>query len=268
MERYSYHQHLNYASRGRRRKSKWKKLFITLSLLVVVLFAAFVGVAVFAPDTFVIKPTKPAITNRHYAMDYDGIDVSHHQGHIDWARVAQDTCVKFVYIKATEGYTHVDSLYQVNLDGARKAGLKVGSYHYFTSTSDPRKQFQAFKHFADADYQDLIPMIDVEPEGVKGWTKEEILENLKVFVALAKAHYGKIPLIYSTAKFYNETLAPDFNMFPLFLARYSPKEPVVKGAGAHAIWQHSDQGTVDGIEKPVDLDVFAKGTSLQDILLR
>jgi lysozyme len=53
----------------------------------------------------------------------------------------------------------------------------------------------------------------------------------------------------------------------LFLAHYNINLPIVAGAGTHNIWQHSDQGIVDGIETPVDLNVFTQGTTLKDILI-
>lgn len=57
------------------------------------------------------------------------IDVSRHQGQIDWHRVA--ACgVSGAIIKATEGRTYQDPRALENLRGARAAGLDVGSYHY------------------------------------------------------------------------------------------------------------------------------------------
>ncbi|WP_292542118.1 GH25 family lysozyme, partial [Mesorhizobium sp.] len=57
-----------------------------------------------------------------------GIDVSHHQGRIDWRRVAADD-VAIAVIKATEGGDHVDDAFAANLREARAAGLAVGAYH-------------------------------------------------------------------------------------------------------------------------------------------
>jgi len=66
-----------------------------------------------------------------------GIDVSNHQGKIEWSKVREwkGHPIQFVYIKATEGETHQDKSYARNLEGARKNGLRVGSYHYFKTTS-------------------------------------------------------------------------------------------------------------------------------------
>jgi lysozyme len=51
-----------------------------------------------------------------------GIDVSNHQGSVDWSRVAADD-IRFAYVKATEGGDFVDSRFAANWAGARAAGL-------------------------------------------------------------------------------------------------------------------------------------------------
>ena len=60
-----------------------------------------------------------------------GVDVSHHQGPIDWRAVAGDG-VAFAYVKASQGSRNQDPLFAANWQGARAAGLAVGAYHYFT----------------------------------------------------------------------------------------------------------------------------------------
>ena len=56
-----------------------------------------------------------------------GIDVSKYQGKVNWAKVAKDSTIRFVYIKATEGTSIQDPYYRTNIAGARKAELLVGS---------------------------------------------------------------------------------------------------------------------------------------------
>ena len=64
--------------------------------------------------------------------DYEivGIDVSAHNGDIDFDRVKAEG-IEFVFIKATEGSTFKDKRFVDNVRKARKAGLKVGAYHFF-----------------------------------------------------------------------------------------------------------------------------------------
>ena len=88
-----------------------------------------------------------------------GIDISHHNGKIDWGIVPS---VDFVYIKATEGATYIDPMYNVNLKGARSRKYKVGAYHYFRTSSSATKQFENFKKQVKRTDVDLIPVVDVD----------------------------------------------------------------------------------------------------------
>ncbi len=196
---------------------------------------------------------------------YDGIDVSKHQGKINWSKVAEDKNIQFVYIKATEGRTMLDRRYHENINGARKAGLKTGSYHFFTSRRSARDQFENFRKHVDRSKQDLIPMVDVEESGCRNASRTELQKSLAEFMELMKAEYGCYPLLYSQYRFYNEKLAPEFNKYFIFMARYSSSEPKLRGNGKHNIWQYSERGKVSGIKGHVDLDRFVNGTTYNDI---
>ena len=111
-----------------------------------------------------------------------GIDISHHQGKIDWAKVNnwEGHKINFVYIKATEGATFIDHMYESNIKGARENGFLIGSYHYFRTTSSPEKQFNNFITVVDKDLQDLIPLIDVEER--KYWNSKTFHSNFQQFL--------------------------------------------------------------------------------------
>ncbi len=200
-----------------------------------------------------------------YAQTYRGIDVSHHQGIIDWPKVHTDSAITFVYIKATTGSTGIDSCYVRNVKGARKAGIKVGSYHYLTSKSSVRTQFANFAKMARKEWQDLIPMVDVE--NMRGWSHDQVQDSLLVFCQLIKEHYGKAPMIYGTNRSYNTYCAPDFNKYHIMIGRYGSLPPVIKGKGHYSIWQYSEKGTVPGISRYVDLDTFHPDYSIEDFCL-
>lgn len=193
------------------------------------------------------------------ALDYHGIDVSNHQGEIDWPLVAKDNNIKFVYIKATEGATHQDKRYKENINGARKNGFPVGSYHYLRNTSYILNQFDNFISVVDKDMQDLIPMVDVEEKVEK--------DSILLFCNLIKSHYGKSPIIYGTNKSYNSYCAPDFNNYYLMIGRYGNNPPEIKGKGHYNIWQFSEKGKINGISKPVDLNKFHPDFELSKLKL-
>lgn len=201
------------------------------------------------------------------SLKYDGIDVSHHQGEINWKEVAKDKRIKFVYIKATQGATIIDKRYEENIKRARRAGLRCGSYHYFSSHTSVREQFLQFKRVVKKSKQNLIPMVDVEKEGMDRWTRQQVQDSLALFCRLVKQHYGKLPLIYSHFKYYNTHLSPQFNRYFLFLGKYSVPAPYINGAGRHNIWQYSERGRIRGIKGFVDLDRLMGDTKVSDLLL-
>ena len=65
-----------------------------------------------------------------------GLDVSHHQGSIDWTSVAT-AGYRFSLIKATEGNDWLDPNFKANWDNAKEAGLAVGAYHYASANNHP-----------------------------------------------------------------------------------------------------------------------------------
>lgn len=196
---------------------------------------------------------------------YDGIDVSRHNGRIDWKKVSKNRNIKYVFIKATEGYGHVDKNYLHNARQAHKHHLKVGIYHYFTSRSSALQQFNWFKQNANQTWQDLVPVVDVEE--MQGWRDhKQLQDSLAVFVRLVKKHYGCLPIIYSNRHFYNANLSPRFNKHYLFIASYSSRAPILNGA-SYDIWQYSEKGRIRGIEGYVDLSRMSKKMTLKKMLL-
>ena len=197
---------------------------------------------------------------------YHGIDVSHHNGVISWKDVSKNKNIQFVYIKATEGRTYVDPKYETNITEARKAGLRVGSYHFFRMTSGAHEQFQHFKTIVKKENQDLIPMIDVETTDKH--SIQQTRDSLRVFLQLVENYYGVKPMIYGTNRSYNTICNVWFNRYKLYLGRYGQNPPVIKGSDHYLIWQYSENGKIAGISKPVDLCRFHQDQSINDILYR
>jgi lysozyme len=73
-------------------------------------------------------------------------------------------------------------------------------------------------------------------------------------------------MIYSVNSFYDKFCAPKFNKYYLMIGRYGKDEPFIKGRGTYTIWQKSQTGNLYGIPKNVDIDIFRRNTSINDIL--
>ncbi|MBX3581380.1 MAG: glycoside hydrolase family 25 protein [Rhizobiaceae bacterium] len=192
-----------------------------------------------------------------------GIDVSHHQGPIDWKRVAADD-VAFAIMKATEGGDHLDTLFAGNLPAALKAGLAVGAYHFFTFCRPGAEQAQNFIATVPRDPRLLPPAVDIEFHGncPERPSPEKLREELMAFLAPVEAHFGKPAVIYlpdDAAERYGAVM-PDRTHWVRSLTRFPERTEWI-------YWQYSDKGRVDGIEGDVDLNVFGgNGADFQTLL--
>lgn len=75
------------------------------------------------------------------------------------------------------------------------------------------------------------------------------------FIDQLQQHYGKQPIFYISKTFYNIVLAGEFKQTPLWVREYQG-QPELKGNPKWTFWQHTNQGTIQGITKPVDMNVF------------
>ena len=196
-----------------------------------------------------------------------GIDVSHHQGVIDWSRVKtwDSHKIEFAYIKATEGATWSDKTYNANLKGAKAAGIPVGSYHYFRTTSSPEAQFANFIAHVDKSKQDLIPLIDLEERA--HWDSDTYHRNLRIFLNLVEDHFGKKPMIYTVNSFYNANLSFKYTSYHMLIGRYGSNEPLMIDGSGWSIWQFTESARINGIPKAVDIDVTNGKITMKDLLL-
>ena len=204
---------------------------------------------------------------RHHMVNQtlQGIDVSHYQGHIDWRTVARTGEVVYVYVKATEGAQLVDDTYITNIQGARKAGLKVGCYHFYRPNVSPQLQFQNMVSVVSLRHQDLIPIIDVEIRG------RDLLpyfqQNLRNFLNMVEQHYRVKPILYTSRDFYNKHLSGPFSDYKYMIARYAAEVPDLCDNAPFVMWQYSASGRVPGIRGNVDRSCFIDNYTLKDIML-
>ena len=221
-----------------------------------------------APEEKKQQPQQEAPAPNPADGPFDGIDVSKHQGVINWETLKKNPKIKYVYIKATEGSNLVDENYRTNIQNARKAGFKVGSYHFLSNKSSVATQFQNFANTAHRDEQDLIPVIDVEV--CKQWTPQQLRDSLMVFAKMVEDYYGCKPIIYTYETFFKSYLGKAFAHYPIFIAKYprNPNDkPNIDGV-KWIMWQFSEKGRLNGVKGYVDLGRFNTGYSVNDILYR
>lgn len=189
-----------------------------------------------------------------------GIDVSHHNGAINWQKV-HAAGIAFAYTKATEGVGLNDTHFTTNYAVIKSNGMLRGAYHFFRPRSDAQAQADSFLHVVNRlePGDDLPPTLDVEADD--GQSAKVIISGVQKWLDVVEAKLGRTPIIYTSASFWNAKLngTTQFVTHLLWVAHYTfkPKPIIPTGFAKYTIWQFSEKGTVNGINSlSVDLDRF------------
>lgn len=186
-----------------------------------------------------------------------GIDVSKFQGKINWTKVAKDSTIRFVYVKATEGTSIQDPYYKTNISKAKKAGLLVGSYHLYSSKTTAYQQMANMRKMIKKSDQDLVPVLDIEGHH----SGRLYMERVDKLLELMEREYGVRPMIYTSEKVYKTHFAnKKYSKYHIFIANYRGS-PTVR----YTLWQYTETGHCPGISGYVDFSRFNRNHSLSDI---
>ncbi|MDE6395696.1 MAG: hypothetical protein K2K84_00320 [Muribaculaceae bacterium] len=180
-----------------------------------------------------------------------GIDVSHHNGLIDFGAVRGDS-IDFVYIKASDGVGDVDSNFVRNYHAAKAAGLKVGAYHFFRTHRGGRQQAAALLDAVSGLDLDLPLVIDLETESHERGNKADVVPRVRTMLYhLHDAGYRT--MLYANYDQFSDFIDGNFSNEDLWLA--TSREPSHE-FDPRTVWQFSHHGSVSGIDGPVDLNAF------------
>lgn len=185
-----------------------------------------------------------------------GIDVSYYQDTIDWKQVRR-AGVRFAFIRVSDGTTVPDSLFAQNWGAARRAGVLRGAYQYFRPDQSATAQADLVIAAVKRDRGELPPVIDVETDG--GKRPAELAAGIRAWVERVRTELRVEPIVYTGPDFWRERVGgADLTSQPLWLAHYTPSCPTIPSPWMRwTFWQHTDRGAVPGIDKPVDLNLFA-----------
>ena len=186
-----------------------------------------------------------------------GIDVSKFQGTVNWSKVAKDSTIKFVYVRATEGTSIQDAYYRTNITKAKKAGLLVGSYHVYSSKTTAYQQMANIRKMVKKSEQDLIPVLDIEGHH----SGRLYMERVDKLLELMESEYGVKPTIYTSERVYKTHFAiKKYAKYHIFIANYRGY-PTTR----FTLWQYTEKGHCNGISGYVDFNRFHRNHSLSDI---
>jgi len=206
-----------------------------------------------------------------------GIDISRHQHEkgrrrygINWPKVRITSLgahhntegrtfpVSFVYIKSTEGTTIRNRYFTGDYLKAKKQGIRVGAYHFFSLKSPAKTQANFFVNHTLFRKGDFPPVLDVEPTEaqIRKIGGDEVLMNrIRTFMEIVENRTGMRPILYVNQGFINKHMANAADIkqrYNVWIARYGQYKPDVK----LVYWQLCADGKVEGINGPVDINVF------------
>lgn len=182
------------------------------------------------------------------------LDVSHHQGVIDWAAVRRDG-IEGAWIKASEGGDVRDARFEENRQGAEAAGLRWGAYHFFTFCRPAEDQAANFLAALDGDAGTLPAAVDVETGGNCAAVPSRVTLKTALTTFMVEVEEGlerpllvyvipdQIPLLFGVEG------VPSGHVW----ARGLYSRPPI-GLGALSVWQFHSRGWVSGVKGPVDLN--------------
>ncbi|HEY3311534.1 MAG TPA: GH25 family lysozyme [Anaerolineales bacterium] len=201
-----------------------------------------------------------------------GADISFYQNNIYTTRridfVKMHTLAEFVIIRAGQN-TWKDRDVKMNWKDARLAGIPRGSYWFYDSRSDPKRQAALWVEALEGDLGELPLFLDLE-ENYRG--KYTGWKNWYYFLEQLKSLVGQKEIGIYTGYYYFRDNAPDryyyrenleyFHKFPLWIANYrtdKPRDPLPWREDEWLFWQFTPKGDgrAYGVEsKGIDLNYF------------
>ena len=210
-----------------------------------------------------------------YGNAHSGIDVSSHNGWINWKAV-KDSGVEYAIIRVgyrgyRTGKIVEDEQFRNNITGATNVGIKVGLY-FFTQAineDEAREEINWINNtLNNYGYKNLVKypvVIDTEYSGAdkRDGRADSLDVNTrtrvcKAFLETAKS-YGYKPMLYANKWWLNDNLnMSELAEYDVWLAHYltgGPFQETSDYKGPYTMWQFTSKGSIPGISGNVDLNI-------------
>lgn len=179
-----------------------------------------------------------------------GIDISAHNDTIDFE--AAKNSIDFVFVKATEGATWKDRMFDYNYAEAKKAGLKVGAYHFFRFDRSGEAQAINLREAIEFKDLDFPVVIDIEDHGNAVEVKPEIVRSRLEKMVNMLQRYSIDVMFYSNKKGYYKYVGALYGGYPLWICSFT-NPPIGE---EWTFWQYSHEGMIPGCKRQLDLNVY------------
>lgn len=194
---------------------------------------------------------------------FEGIDLSQYNGEVDFSSV-REFGIKMLYIRSSLGYSYVDPYFIRNADGAARAGIEYGFYHFCTASTQAEAVEQA-RFFADTirrfDY-DLKPVLELSP--ARELDRTEMTDVALAFLEELQMRTGDACAVYCSASTARDRYDSRMAKYALWVADYGVESPEPNDTwDTWAGFQYTDRGRVDGVRGNVDRDLFTAELRLE-----
>ena len=212
-------------------------------------------------DSFVHEGNKVKYLDRDYML---GVDVSHHQGNIDWEKVKADgygfAILRIGYRGYGTGSLNEDKEFENYYRGAKDAGLLVGAYFFSQAINEDEAKEEAIFVLDMLEGRPMDLPVVYDPESIlddesrtDNVTGEQFTKNTKVFCRTIEEN-GYQPMIYSNMLW--EAFELDLTQLAGYPMWYADYEDVPQTPYMFDIWQYSNEGSVSGVDGACDLDIY------------
>lgn len=189
-----------------------------------------------------------------------GIDAARFQTGVDW-QTARASGVSFAFVKATEGGDLLDPMFESHWQGAGRAGVPRGAYHFFYFCRPAIEQARWFIRNVPRSPGALPPVLDMEwnahsPTCQKRPPGDVVRAEAEVFLTALERHYGQRPVVYTTVDFYRENDMGRLRNVDFWLRSVAGHPSKVYPGQRWTFWQYSSTGLVPGFPGKTDLNVF------------
>lgn len=197
-----------------------------------------------------------------------GIDISEHNGAINWATVS--SLVDFVILRAGYGKNGVDQRFYRNAEACNQYGIPIGVYWFSYACSVRDAEIEALSCLEKIKpfHLDYPVVFDWEDDSLRVATRAGVqIHDKQLPTAYANKFLsivekaGYIPCLYTNPAYLNQYFGDSLlDKYSFWLAKWPgvdvdvTRRPSEHGHFAH-IWQYSAKGKLEGIHADVDLDV-------------
>lgn len=198
------------------------------------------------------EPKVEKEVKKDMSKTYFGVDISEHNGTVDWAKVAKK--VDFAILRICwvgNNQNKMDTTFEKNYEAAKKAGVKLGAYVYIYSKSTTAAEKGATWVLSKIKGKkfELPIYCDMEDPSITSLSKTALTNITKAFNEVIKKG-GYDVGIYSSRYWFDNKLDKSIRKYHTWIAHYTTGTDKYKGE--YEMWQNSSKGKVDGVKGNVD----------------